>query len=305
MKFIQLGFKGVQDYFSHLIVLLLTLIMLIGVGQYPFHWYLRAHHLTLGKDSLQTILNEVGKNTFLFFQLLPFVLALIVFIIAARVILHRNFGSFITLRTTFSFHRFFLSAAVTFLLLGSSFAYDYYATTNVHWYFTGTSFMILLLISLIMITLQVLFEEVLFRGFILQLLGRMSGSGWMSIVGSGVIFGCMHLSNPEIQQFGIVVLSYYLISGVFLAWITFMDEGTELAFGFHWMNNLFASIVVTNTWQVFQTDALFVNTEIPVFHWGMIASLVVQFTILMLLFHRCYRFNWKQIFSTIKAPYKL
>ena len=43
--------------------------------------------------------------------------------------------------------------------------------------------------------------------------------------------------NPEVEKLGYLILVYYIGSGLFLGIITLMDEGIELALGFHFANN--------------------------------------------------------------------
>ena len=45
--------------------------------------------------------------------------------------------------------------------------------------------------------------------------------------------------------------------GFFLGAITLMDEGLELALGWHYANNLTAALFVTADWTALQTDSIY------------------------------------------------
>ena len=62
---------------------------------------------------------------------------------------------------------------------------------------------------------------------------------------TSLIFGLLHLANPEVEKLGYLILFFYIGTGLFLGIITLMDEGMELALGFHAGNNLIGIILVT------------------------------------------------------------
>ena len=42
-----------------------------------------------------------------------------------------------------------------------------------------------------------------------------------------------------------------------------MDEGIELALGFHAANNLFTALLVTSSWTAFQTESILIDISEP------------------------------------------
>ena len=73
---------------------------------------------------------------------------------------------------------------------------------------------------------------------------------------TSVIFGCLHISNPEVEKIGYSILIYY-IGPVFFGILTIIDRGIELALGFHIANNLLISLLLTSSWTAFQTESIF------------------------------------------------
>jgi hypothetical protein len=107
----------------------------------------------------------------------------------------------------------------------------------------------------------------------------------------------MHLANPEIALFGWSAFLYFVVTGMFLAAITLIDKGVELAWGFHAANNLFGVLIVTNNWQVLQTNALFIDSRSPEIGMNLLWTLLVAYPVLFLFFAKRYRWDIKAVFS--------
>ena len=56
---------------------------------------------------------------------------------------------------------------------------------------------------------------------------------------------------------------YYIGTGFFLGIITLMDEGMELALGWHAANNMIAALLVTADWTALQTHSVFKDISNP------------------------------------------
>ena len=139
------------------------------------------------------------------------------------------------------------------------------------------------------------FEEVFFRGYILQrfiLLGR---SKWFLVSASAVVFVLPHLLNPEPWAYGPVpyILSL-LLFGAFVTLITLLDGGIELAVGYHAMNNLFIALVSTTEVSAVQTPSLFV---VPIEKHELFEGIlleVVIYVLAVLIFNLKYGwFRWR------------
>ena len=73
----------------------------------------------------------------------------------------------------------------------------------------------------------------------------------------------MHYANPEIAKFGNVVFVFYIGSGLFAGIMTLMDEGIELALGWHAANNMVAALLVTADWTALQTHSVLKDISNP------------------------------------------
>jgi membrane protease YdiL (CAAX protease family) len=123
---------------------------------------------------------------------------------------------------------------------------------------------------------------------------------------TSAVFGLLHIANPEVEKLGYIILVYYIGTGLFLGIVTLMDDGLELAIGFHAANNLFTALLVTADWTAFQTHSVFKDmsdpTQISVNE--IILPIFIIFPILLFIFSRKYKWtDWKEkLFGTIEAP---
>ncbi len=145
-----------------------------------------------------------------------------------------------TSRKKVDWGRFFFgfSLVAVFTIVTTMIDYNMQTRRFYLWNFKMVPFLILAAIALIMVPLQTSFEEYLFRGYLMQGLGVLAGNRWVPLVVTSVIFGGMHVFNPEVEKLGYIIMVYYIGTGFLLGIMTLMDEGMELALGFHAGNNL-------------------------------------------------------------------
>lgn len=161
--------------------------------------------------------------------------------------------------------------------------------------FEPVPFFTFLLLAVILIPLQTSFEEYLFRGYLMQGLGVITNSRLIPFLTSSVLFGLMHIANPEVGKLGMVIMIYYIGTGFFLGILTLMDEGLELALGFHAANNLIGALLVTADWTAFQTNSVLKDISEPTAGFDIIIPVFVVFPLLLLLFSKKYKWtNWKE-----------
>lgn len=141
----------------------------------------------------------------------------------------------------------------------------------------------------------------------MQGLGVFTKNKWFPLVFTSVVFGLLHIANPEVDKLGYGILVYYIGTGFFLGILTLMDEGLELALGFHAANNLFTALLVTANWTVFQTDSILIDTSEPVLGLDVYLPVFVIFPILLFVFSKKYKWNnWKdKLIGKIEKPINL
>lgn len=262
--------------------------LLIALGQYDL---LRPETI----DDTKLMAETLGYNAFLSYLLISFVLALIALFIGVKYVLKRPILSVFTIRKKLDWKRLILAFALWFSVMGVLLAIVINTTDQFEWNLNWATFPGLLAVSLLLIPIQTTCEEVIFRGYLLQLFSAYFKKGWISVLFTGVLFGLVHGSNPEVQKIGNVLLIYYIATGLFLGIMTLMDDGLELSMGYHAANNIFAALIVTNDWQAFQTDALFIDHGGPSFGWDSIITIVLLQPLIILLFAKIFKWkNWKK-----------
>lgn len=97
---------------------------------------------------------------------------------------------------------------------------------------------------------------------------------------------------------------FYIGTGLFLGIITLMDEGMELALGFHAGNNLVAALLVTADWTAFQTDSLLKDVSDPSAGVDVLIPVLLIYPIFIWIMAKRYRWsNWKQkLFGKVEPP---
>src|SRR5690606_7658902 len=181
---------------------------------------------------------------------------------------------------------------------------DYYLNPQDYEFnFKPVPFAILAVLAIILIPMQTSFEEYLFRGYLMQGLGIQLRSRLFPLIFTSVMFGLMHIANPEVEKIGYIALIYYIGTGLFLGVVTLMDDGLELALGFHAANNLITALLLTSDWSAFQTHSVFKDKSDPSAGFDILLPVLIIFPILLFIFSRKYKWNsWKE---RLTGPVKL
>lgn len=156
--------------------------------------------------------------------------------------------------------------------------------------FNLAQFIPLLFIVLFLMPFQTTVEEILFRGYLTQGIAAHTRSRWAALISVSLLFGLMHIANPEVREFGFwLSMPQYVLMGLLLGLVSILDDGIEIAIGIHFANNAFSALFVTYRASVLQTDAVFklnkVNPELDLLFLSM-AAIVAVF-----VFAKIYQWN--------------
>ena len=190
------------------------------------------------------------------------------------------------------FFSFFLWGSITTLLI---FGLYFTQPENFVWNFNPEKFFIFLVLAVVLVPMQTSFEEYLFRGHMMQGIGLATNSRLIPLIITSVLFGLMHIANPEVGKIGYIIMIYYIGTGFFLGIMTLMDEGLELALGFHAANNLVGALLLTADWTAFQTNSILKDLSEPSAGFDVLTPVFVIFPILLLIFSKVYGWNnWRE-----------
>lgn len=192
-------------------------------------------------------------------------------------------------RVLFSFVLWSLFSIISVLII------YFYSPDKFLYNFKPIPFLLLFLIGTILIPIQTSTEEYVFRGYLMHGFANLARNKWFPLIMTSLIFGFMHILNPEVEKMGYIIMIYYIGTGLFLGIITLMDDGMELALGFHAANNLIGALLVTSDWSAFQTHSVFKDLSEPSAGLDVILPVIVIYPILLFIFSKKYNWkNWKK-----------
>ncbi|MBK5213476.1 MAG: CPBP family intramembrane metalloprotease [Flavobacteriaceae bacterium] len=307
--YIKQAFKSLHEWWRYLVGFIIIFIA-SQIGSIPLILAVALKIFSNGGDinelQDQTVLMTVlDSNLTLFLMLLSFAVGLLAIYLVVRYLHRQPFVELTTSRKKtdwgrvfFSFGLITITTLVVTLLDYNSNPEDYVLQ------FDLVPFVILAVIAVIMIPLQTSFEEYLFRGYLMQGIGVLAKNKWLPLVITSVVFGALHLANPEVDKFGNIIMIYYIGTGFFLGIMTLMDEGMELALGFHAGNNLITALLVTADWTVFKTHSVLKDISEPSAGFDVIAPVLILYPIFLLIM--AWRYKWRdwggKLFGKVEAP---
>lgn len=288
-SYIKRAQAGQNEWFLYLAGVLLVILGQIA-GSIPFIM-IQANELTANPGADPAALMDTGLHPAINLALiiLPFIGSMLGLWIAMRYIHRRPFASLINARDRFDWNKgaFSIGLWMLFMILFEGVAYTV-DPGNYTFRFDAGAFIPTTLMALLLLPFQTSLEELVFRGYLLQGIGLGTRRPWLSILLTSMMFGLLHIANPEITAFGSVVLLYYIGFGLVMAVITVMDEGTELALGIHFANNFFGVMLVTFPSSALQTPALFELSEYPV----SLMTLLWAFASALFIIIAAFRYKW-------------
>lgn len=244
---------------------------------------------------IKQYINTIGVNkTFVVF-LSPLAVLLLIVLFYNRYFQNNSIRLLTTSRDKIDWKRiffsFFLWSGITILTTIISY---YVSPKDFVWNFNLEKFVPFFFLAIILIPMQTSFEEYLFRGHLLQGLGLATKTKWVPFLVTSFLFGIMHIANPEVDKLGLIIMVYYIGTGLFLGLLTLMDEGLELALGFHAANNLVGALLVTSDWTAFQTNSILIDISEPEAGLQIFLPLLIVYPILIFIFAKKYKWNnWK------------
>ena len=254
-------------------------------------------------EIMKKMTKEIGVNGTFFLLVAPLSFMLFFVLFYNKFIQNNSLRVLTTSRPKIDWSRFFFSFGVWGGITIVTTLISYFTTPeDFVMQFNPEKFAIFLVLALILIPMQTSFEEYLFRGHMLQGLGLATKTRWVPLLVTSFLFGIMHIANPEVDKMGMIIMFYYIGTGLFLGILTLMDEGLELALGFHAANNLVGALLVTSDWSAFQTHSILKDISIPSANFQIFIPILIIFPILLYIFSKKYKWsNWNEkLFGNIK-----
>ena len=295
--FIEQGVKS-ENKFSKYIWGSLLIIIASFLGQLVFLVALLYKSFVNTKPyptSNEAVMNYFDSNLTLLLIMISFVFTTLGIIFVVRHVHNQSLQSITTSRKKVDWSKIVFSFLIwsAFTIISTLLTY-YFNPSDFVFNFKPIPFAILLVIGIIFIPIQTSCEEFIFRGYLMQGFANLAKNKWFPLLMTSLIFGGMHWFNPEVTKIGPVIMIYYIGTGLFLGIITLMDEGMELALGFHAANNLVGALLVTSDWSALQTHSIFKDISEPSAGFDIILPVIIIFPVLLFIFSKKYNWsNWK------------
>lgn len=232
----------------------------------------------------------ISQNFGLILMILPFVAGLFTFILLVKPLHKRTFAETVNGTKTVRWKRCLSGFATWFVIMAVYLTIDCLCDPeNFVFQLDLIKIIPLLLISMTLLPLQTTFEEIIFRGYLPQGIAAWTKSRYLAFIVPGILFGLMHISNPEVKEFGFwATMPQYIYFGLFFGIISVLDDGIELAMGVHAANNIFSSLFITHSSSVLQTPAVFQQLAINPYKESIV--LFIAGMIAIAFFY--YKFGW-------------
>ena len=303
--FIQQVFKYKYDFWRYLLGVFIIIIA-VFVGQIPLGLAILLEGGYEMVNMTQTqMLQLLDSNLSLFLILLSFAAGLAALFFVVKFIHNQTIKSVTTSRKKIDWGRFFFAFGLVAVFAVGVTLVDYF--TNPQDYvinFQTKPFFIMLVIAVVMIPLQTSFEEYLFRGYLMQGIGALVKNRWFPLIITSLVFGGLHFFNPEVTKLGNIIMIYYLGTGFLLGIMTLMDDGLELALGFHAGNNLITAVLVTADWTAFQTNSILKDISDPSAGLDVLVPVLVVYPIFLFIMAK--KYGWKdwghRLFGKVEKP---
>ncbi|MCX6332934.1 MAG: CPBP family intramembrane metalloprotease [Bacteroidia bacterium] len=228
----------------------------------------------------------LDPNVYLLEMLFPFIIGLVAFVLLLKPLNGKTLIQVVNGTGKFRWNRLFISGIVwTFFSAVYLFASLKLDSSNFSLHNTSKTLIPLIVISVFLIPFQAAWEEIVFRGYLMQGFAVWLKNRWSPVIITSVLFALIHIINPEIKEYGFFnMMPQYLLFGLLFGIMTLLDDGIEAAIGAHAANNAFLSIMLTNKGSVLQTPAVYQQHNyypLPEFFMmlimGMLIILVMKF----------------------------
>ena len=308
MNHLEASFRGRNSFWRYFVMFFAVFFASNIIGGIPL--FVAAFVKTISDPGITGRLAEnpndlsilgLDPDVSLIMMLIPFIVGLAAFILLIKPLNHRSLRNVINGTNSVRWNRFFISALV-WLIISALYLVVYLKVDPMNFVLNNTTrtLIVLSVISVLFIPFQAAFEEVLFRGYIMQGFAVLFRNRWLPLVFTSVLFGLMHSLNPEVKDFGFfIMMPQYILFGLIFGIITILDDGIEAAMGAHTANNIFLCIMVTNESSALQTPAVYEQVKIlPWIEFGALFVSGVIFIIALKLI-----FGWKD-FSLLVSKVK-
>jgi len=283
-EFLNNVYDGKNNWWRYLITIFLSWIASNLIAAFFFVFLVFFYFIFTGNQDINIIIDFIGSydsNIIVFFEITFLVISfsLIFLYISVKFIHDRDFMSLINISRKYDEFSgkaislvnrirwglvlkgalIWLSFLLIILLISFSLNPEiFYLNLNIE------NFYLVIFLFLLAIPIQVLFEELFFRGYLIQGLSIKIKSPIIVILISSIIFSLGHILNGGSDPiFMITNIVDTFIVGMILCVATLATNGIEWAVGAHFANNFFAFLITSSEGSIGSFETMIQTTVAP------------------------------------------
>jgi membrane protease YdiL (CAAX protease family) len=299
--------NGKNSWWRYVLGIIIVIFFAQFIGSIPFTfllvYYASVNNVNFDIDS-EHLLEQVYKAHPILSNILlnvTFIFSFVAIWLVVKLLHKRNFVTLITPAKKINFKKIMKASLVwmVFMVFSNCIAYlislnnpEIKYEFNIGFFSNGWG-IVFIFFSIFLTFFQTTFEELFFRGYLAQWIS-LKFSKLVTLIFTSLIFGSLHLFNPE-NSFGIWLSISYFLSGVFLAGLVWIDDSLETAIGVHWANNWFFVAILSSTNSVLPVTGVIKMTLNSNYKYEFVPFLIDTILILVMLFGFWYLKSKKQI----------
>jgi uncharacterized protein len=243
--FLTIAHQGKHHWWRYFLGIALTLFFFLILGHIAIIAfaisfcnisYNDIFHSEGTSDKLQELLDSPSIGGYLAGNM-EYLVGIVGLFLAIICLHQRNLASLVRVNSKIQWRRILMGTLVwTAICFGESII-DYLIKPHDYVWSFKPIWWLMAPMALSITPIQTSFEELFFRGYLMQGMALLIRNRLALVIINGIIFMIPHLENPEMQRGNILALDY-LITGVMLAVIAIRDNGLELSLGIHAAHNL-------------------------------------------------------------------
>ena len=244
ITFLDNAHQGKNNWWRYLLTSIATWIgpfILILMVLIPFILLSHPTDMDMNPDK---VTEEINPLLFIVILGIYYTLSFLIFYCFSRFIHHKAIINLINTVSRFNWMRMLKGAGLWSIIMGAAILVDVILNPSSVKLSFDLPFLTLLIISVIIFSIQASFEEIFFRGYLMQGIGLLTRKPFIPLFITSVIFATGHFWNGENFATGLAAVFNMFIFGMVLGIITLGENGLETAIGAHIANNIFVTTLV-------------------------------------------------------------
>lgn len=238
--------RGKNNWWRYLITIILSLLIASVVAGALLGVFIVIGILIFKQSfNVDLIYQLLEEPTFLIFLVgLSFSISFIFLYLCTRFLHKKEFISLINTKNKVRWNRIAKGAGAWLIIIAAFDLVSYLIDpTGFKISFNFQKFWILAILALIVFPIQASFEEVFFRGYLMQGISLIFKKPIWVLLISALTFSLLHWWNAGTVIMSISIVMSTFIIGLVLGIIVLADNGIEMAMGVHIINNIYVSVI--------------------------------------------------------------